>query len=79
MDLKNERLAYIVLREYLSQAYVIHTAQKFQNEQGRPRIKCLCTNNRTPLTAKKYLLYASSFEAHEALVCCGAAVSLSHT
>lgn len=27
----------------------------------------------------KYLLCASSFEAHEALVSCGAAVSLTHT
>lgn len=27
----------------------------------------------------KYLLRASSFEAHKALVCCGEAVSLTHT
>lgn len=50
MDLKNERLAYIVLREYLSHEHGIHTAQKLQKGQGRPRIKCLHTNNRTPLT-----------------------------
>lgn len=50
-DLKNERVAYIVLREYLGQAHGIHTAQKFPNEQGRPGIKCLYTNNRIPLTA----------------------------
>lgn len=51
MDLKNEKLAYIFLRKYLSHTHENHTAQKFQNEQGKPRIKCLHTNNRTPLTA----------------------------
>lgn len=79
MNLKNERLAYIVLREYLNHAHENHTAQKVSKWAGKVQDQMFAHQQQDPTDSYKYLLCASSFEANEALVCWGAAVSLTHT
>lgn len=59
---------------YLSQAIGIHTAQKFQNNQGRPWDQ-MSAHQQDSNDSYKYLLCAFLFEAHEALMTDGAAVT----
>lgn len=70
----NEKLVYVALGGYLSPARGTHAAQRFPDKQERPRHQ-LFAQQQDSTYSYKYLLCASSFEAHEASVPDGAAAS----